>query len=583
MRFKLISMLVASLFVASPLALAAEGGGMTWSGSASIGLRGVRDNALDPSKLNEYRDLGDGAIGIFDVRGRGDEYYLNAFGENIGRDDQFLDLKGGKYGIFKYQLYGNELRHNFGSGLGALSPYSGIGTSNLTAATTAAGGITNRVPAGWNSFDNSYNRQDIGGMFEFSNNSPWYIRTDVNEVKRQGIKVIAGANCCSPGNGFMDLPSPVDFKTTNFSLEGGYASKRGQVAVNLLQSKFSNGNSMLNWTNGYLGTGLALGAIQDTTMLPPDNTFTKFVLNGTLRQLPMASTLATRFTYSKTSDDVPVLQNILSSVGAAPGTPANAATAANKTLFHGEVISKTASLSVTSHPLQALDTRLYWNWWRKDNNSTAVTFNPVAAPAAANLGLSGGGGTVCSATAPCTNELFNYRKANAGAEAGYRINPRNKVSGGFDYYDTQRERVDFDKTIDRKYFGEWKNSAFDMLDTRFKYQYLERRSNYKGGNPLVPIDGFVRRVDFSNVNQQLAKLVLDASPMPLVDFGFEGIYKKNDYKDTQLGRQRDERQEYYASVSYGNPKVFRVMLFGDLELVQATVRFAASRRGLSPC
>ena len=564
MKRKLACMIVVGTAVVSPLVMAADGG-VQWSGEASVGLRGTNTNALDPSKSREYRDTHSSALGIFDVKGRGDDYYVNAFGENLGRDDQYLDLKGGKYGIFKYQLYGNELRHNFGAGAGALSPYAGIGTANLTAVTTKAGGITNTIPANWNSFDNSYKRQDIGGMFEFSNNSPWYIRADVNEVRRDGVKLISGAIGTSPGQGFMDLPSPVDFKTTNFSLEGGYTTKRGQVAVSWLQSKFTNANPYLNWTNGYLGGG---SAIQDTTVLPPNNDFTKFGLNGTLRQLPAGSTLAGRLSYSKVTDDVPVLQNILSLVGAGVGVSTNVATAANRTLFQGNVVNKTASLSLTSHPLAALDTRVYWNWFRKDNNSTAVTFNPVAAPAAANLSLSGGGGTVCSATAPCTNDLFNYRKDNVGIEGGYRINRQNKISAGFDYFGTNRERPDSNKTNDRKYYTEWKSSPFDILDTRIKYQYLSRSSNYLGGDPLVPLDKFVRRFDLSNVKQNLLKVTFDVSPAPFLDFGFEGIYKNNDFNETPLGRQKDNRQEYYASVSYGDPKTFRMMLFGDIELTQ---------------
>ncbi len=119
MKPKLISILVASLLVASPLALAAEGGGMTWTGEASLGLRQSNDAALDDSKLNEYRDLGSTApLTTFDAKGRGDNYYLNLFGENLGRDDMFLDFRGGKYGTFKYQLYDNELRHNLGPASG---------------------------------------------------------------------------------------------------------------------------------------------------------------------------------------------------------------------------------------------------------------------------------------------------------------------------------------------------------------------------------------------------------------------------------------------------------------------------------
>lgn len=541
MRPKLTSILVANLFIVSPLAIAADGG-LNWSGSVSLGLRSVRDTAKDPSKLNEYRDLGSGVLGVFEVQGRGDDYYLNAFGENLGRDDQYLNLTGGKYGVFKYQLYSTELRHNFGSGVGALSPYSGIGTSTLTAT------FPSLNPRTWNSFDNSYKRQNFGGMFEFSNNSPWYIRADANEVNRSGVKVIAASQGTSPGNGFVDLPSPVDFKTQNFSLEGGYSSKQGHLAVNVLHSRFSNGNELLQWSNGFFG-GL------DKTVLPPSNELWKLGINGNLRQLPLSSTLAGRLTYSKVTDDVALQQTMLGTGGV------QFSTGANSPFFHGEVLNKTASLSLTSNPLRQLDTRLYWNWLRKANNSSQVTFAPAAAS------LQGGGGTVCSAVAPCTNELFNYRKNNLGFDAGYRIDPQNKVSAGFDYLDSNRERVDFTKTIDRKYYAEWKNNSLDILDARIKYQYLERRSNFEGSSS--GIDAFVRRFDLANVNQNLVKLVLDVSPpIQFLDLGFEAIYKNNDYKDTILGRTGDERQEYYASVTYGDPKAFRVMLFGDVEFLK---------------
>ena len=56
--------------------------------------------------------------------------------------------------------------------------------------------------------------------------------------------------------------------------------------------------------------------------------------------------------------------------------------------------------------------------------------------------------------------------------------------------------------------------------------------------------------------------------MPLLDFGAEAIYKHNDYKDTILGRTKDQRQELYLSASYGDMKVFRVIVFGDIEFTQ---------------
>ena len=89
MRPTTLAILTASALVAPAVVFSADGG-LVVSGSAGVGLRAVGDNASDPSKANEYRDLSPGVIGIFDVKGRGDEYYFNAFGENLGRDDQYF-------------------------------------------------------------------------------------------------------------------------------------------------------------------------------------------------------------------------------------------------------------------------------------------------------------------------------------------------------------------------------------------------------------------------------------------------------------------------------------------------------------
>src|SRR4029079_11481762 len=128
--------------------------------------------------------------------------------------------------------------------------------------------------------------------------------------------------------------------------------------------------------------------------------------------------------------------------------------------------------------------------------------------------------------------------------ADYRFNRQNRLSAGVDYVNAERERIDFVENTDWKYFLQWKNSSFDVLDARLKYQYLQRRSDYVAS---TGIDSYVRRFDLANVDQNLVKLVLDSSPAPLFDIGFEAIWKNNDYKDTPLGRTKDQRQEYYLS------------------------------------
>jgi MtrB/PioB family decaheme-associated outer membrane protein len=553
MKRRLLSVLVANAFLAAAPAAAQDA--MEWSGSASVGARQVDTDAVDPSKLNEYRDLEEGTSGIlnFELRGRSTENYLNLYGENLGRDDQYLDLKGGRYNTYKYRLYSDQLRHNFGSGPGALSPFSGIGGATLTAPSP--------IPAvgTWGSFDHSYKRRDTGGMVEWQATSPWYFRVDANEVRRDGINVIAGANGTSPGNGFTDLPVPIDWTTRNYSAEAGYSTRRGHFAVNLSHSTFENENKVLSWSNRFFGNGL------DTTVLPPENELTRLAFNGNLRQLALDSTLAGRFTYSRLTGDVQLRQNMLSTGGTNP------ATNPSEPNFNGDIVKTTFGLALSSHPAKEIDTKLYFNWIKEENDSTRISFSP-----AAGTGLTGGSSNPLSncnstATNPCVPELFEYEKRQLGAEAGWRVTRANKLTGGLEWTDIERERADFQENEETKLFAEWKNSSLDWLTGRLKYQFMQRRGDF---NPHVevlaanPMDLFVRRFDVANVDQNLVKLALDFTPAPLLDLGLEVTYKTNDYKDTPLGRTEDQRNELYASAAYGDPKRWRVMLFGDIEFVK---------------
>lgn len=88
------------------------------------------------------------------------------------------------------------------------------------------------------------------------------------------------------------------------------------------------------------------------------------------------------------------------------------------------------------------------------------------------------------------------------------------------------------------------------------------------------LERYVARFDLSNVNQTRVKLALDSSPVALLDLGFEGYWKWNDYKDNNfgfspvIGRKYDTRQAYYVSVSWGDPNAFRVTAFGDIGFIQ---------------
>ena len=550
MKPTLIVMLVAGLF-APALAQGQEAERPT-SGYVGLGVRHTAASANDPSKLNEYRDLESGTLpfGEAELRHRGPNNYFNAYGENVGREDQYLTFTGGRYGTYRFRVYADHLRHNFGSGPGARSPYSGIGGPAITAT------LPNTNVATWNTFDHSYKRRDLGGFFELQATSPWYVRLDANEVKRDGVNVFAGAKSTSPGGGFIDLPAPIDYTTRNYSVELGHATRRSHFAVNVSHSIFDNEFPELRWTNNGFG-GL------DRTMLPPDNQLTRLAINGNLRQLPMGSTLAARFTYSRLTNEVEMPASQLSTGGV------QAATNPSTPVFQGDISRKTAGLSLSSAVSASIDTRLYVNYEDEKNDSTDIRFSP-----AVGSGLLGSPNNVlvnCGnvAGATCAPEKYEYIRKTFGAEAGWRVNRPNKLSLGTEYIKSDRHRADFSHTRELKVFGELKNSSLDWATGRVKYQFSNRRSDFELHDSALaanPFELFIRRFDLSNRHQHLLKLGSDAT-LGSFDVGLEVILKRNDYRDTPLGRTGDERQEYYASVGWGDPSTLRLLVFGDLEYV----------------
>ncbi len=86
MSKKLLSTLIASLFAAAP-ALAQTSDPIRVEGSATFG--GIYNNtsAQDLAKLQEYQDLGNGALSSVFVRGRNSTTWFQGYGENFGRSD----------------------------------------------------------------------------------------------------------------------------------------------------------------------------------------------------------------------------------------------------------------------------------------------------------------------------------------------------------------------------------------------------------------------------------------------------------------------------------------------------------------
>ena len=534
-------MCVAAL--ASPAVLAQAVGG-------SVSVTGIHSNVNgdNPFRFFEYRDLDSGVTGGVDLRGGTESYWWGLFGENLGRDDQYAIFRGGRYGLFKYALYNDDVIHNLT--FNARTLYNGVGANNLTFTGPPSTDVST-----WNSFDYSIKHRNYGGLFDLQslNQSPFYLRVDANRKETKGVRPISGAGA-SPGGPVYELPVPVDYTTTNFSAETGYASRTAQFSINAAYSKFEDQNDFVNWRNPIVATGSNL----ERSTLAADNTLWRVGVNAMWRQLPMSSTLALRGTWSKLESRIPIDTTFLSVTGTAGSVRlANP----SESTFDGEVINKSLSASLTSQLARGLDSRLYWNWNERENKSTELVFTPGGPGTGGGCDLSSTG----AALATCTPEHFGYKKHTVGLEVGYRVAPANKVTGTVEYLEIERERIDFDKNREMKLQLEWKSGTFEMFDTRVKYQHLRRRSDFLLSDSTNIFDKYLFRFDAAPLDRDVLKLVMDSNPVEFFDIGGEINLKRNKYKDTVLGRTKDTRREFYVSASYGNPEALRVTAFFDVE------------------
>lgn len=564
-------MTICLTFLLSGVASAEESKGVAVSGDVKLGVRYVEDHN-DSAKFLEYRDLDDGAFGSVKLKADFGPYFMNLTGKNVGQDDQYYRLNGGKYGYFKYSLYYNEIIHNLS--FGARTFYSGVGHSTLDYNATNRAPNTDAVFTPnistntnlWNEFDYSIQRKDVGGSVDITLNSPFYVFVEANQLETKGVTPLGapsgvfadrvGAQTSSFGN-VTEMPAPVDWTTKNLGIEAGYNSKKFLFSIGWLMSKFENDNDYLTWRNPYVTTT----AVYEVNSLAADNEYYKLSAQGVIKQLPLDSVFAVKLGYSKLKNDLDLLNTI---ANATSGGAATSPTYTTSTLglssskFEGDIKYKTASVALTTHPIKPLDMKIYYNYLRKDNDSDEITF------------------TAPDGTGTSTNELFGYKKNNFGADVTYKLSTKTKAMVGYEYIKVRRdaERDDAETTTDHSAYVELKNNSLHFLTAKIRYQHLWRSSDFENetaGTGVADanyIRRFLRLFDATDKDMDALKIGLDITPFEHFDVGLEYIYKKNDYDETVIGRTSDTRHEYFVDVAYALPGRFKVSGFFDYETVK---------------
>ncbi len=516
-------MLAATALLILPFGNVLAAGNEGMSGSIELGAQ-LSDGEDEGAKFQEYQDLDSSIFGDFRFDYFRDSFYFKAEADNAGLDDQYYQLDGGIYQNYDYSLFYDEIPHNIS--FGARSFYSGLGSDRLTIEATPSS------PDTWRSFDYTIDTKRYGADVELFKASPYFLSINVNRQEKDGLRPLGSGSF----SGVVEMPEPIDYQTNNFILNGGYRGETMSLKLSGLYSTFDNDNTTLDWENPFLG-------ITEHNSLPMDNDFGKVGATFTWRQLPWMSTLAMSGSYSDLSSDLSIFE-----------TRTSIPTGLNRTEFDGDIATTRLSAAFTSRPMDRLDTRVFYKYYDRDNDSSVIEYDE-------------GGNDI---------HLFDYSKHTAGLDGDYSLAYQTRLSGGYTFENVERRnRPDGDSNQDNLFFAKLKNTSLDYLTAKVEYTYLNRDTD--PDFDLVGltvfdaayINQFMQRFDVVSKSKHAVEFAVEVFPLDALDFGLSYTYVENDYDDVILGRTEDTGHEFYLDFLWRAARFLTLNGFAGYENYEA--------------
>lgn len=504
------------LLLALPLA-APSPGYAAMSGEINLGAR-VNDFDEESARFDEYRDKSDGLFGSAEVMMDDRNTFLGATVENPFLDDQHYDLRGGVFGVFKGNVFYDELTHNLS--YDALSPAIGIGSDVLV--------VPSPVPpvSAWIPFDYDLEVKTLGVNAIVDTGSPYFFRVSADQQRKEGLLPYGLFD-----SGTFKLAMPVDYTTYTTMLETGYRSKETTAVLQAGYSDFDNDNHLLT---------LIVGSEVEEYSLPVDNY--AYNLGARLTQhLPMESLLALKAAYNHHLSDQD-FSRFLTSTSPTVGED-----------WDGDIRYIRGSAALTTQWARMLDTRLFYNYLDRENESDHIT--------------------VITDEDIRQNHLLDYDKHQAGVDANYRLDKANKLTGGYEFTGADRTRDDADTTYDNLLYGEVKNTAIDWVTAKVRLEYLNRESDSDYEPEDLEGDGLIRAFftpfDYASKDRYRGQLALDMNPMEKLAVSLSYAMVYDDYDASLLGLKEDFRHELHGDFTVQLPAKMQLNGFLGYEYTES--------------
>jgi MtrB/PioB family decaheme-associated outer membrane protein len=383
----------------------------------------VRPVAGDrPGKFQETRSFPEGPYlrnFYFDFNSVASPFFLNLKGLELGERDRRVSAELGRVGKYQARFLWDEIPHFYSDGRSFhVSTAPGVLSVDpaLRARLQAALPVSNAPGSAVvnTSFPASV-RQELQSQAgvelrvrwnqllltqSYRPNENWEFFLNAQNLRRNGVRprptgTFANENSTDPalrGDLLwealgMELPEPVDYRTTNITLGFQYSRSKWRIGAQYDYSLFKNFIQSLTWENPFRTTDALANSpgfnngrnrfVRAQLALPPDNEYRSFSMHASL-DLPRETQLRGAVAWGRGEQHEPFLPYTLNTAMVAanllPGQPPLFNLAPPQFALNGVIRTMNQDYALASRPWKKMRFLLQYRYNDKDNQTPIIVF-----------------------------------------------------------------------------------------------------------------------------------------------------------------------------------------------------------------
>ena len=522
-----------------------------WYGDVKFGAIYVDDPT---PKFADYRGLDEDGL-TADLEGEGgykgeNGHYFDYYARSLFLDSRYLDVEGGKQGLYELRGAYQEIPRYLGHG--TVTPFQGVGTDRLV------------IPEAWTQADESTLQYaaleskrsifDAGVTFKaFSN---WRADVDFQRQEREGTKSFYGGVFYLNA---VHFPAPVEHTTDRFDASIEYAGKMVQLRAEYMGSEYDNKYASVTWDNPL---ALGFGDELSRTALEPDNEYQQFSLVGAIRFTDWLR-FSGKVASGEAEQNDPFLPYSVNPDYEDRPLPRESLDGKLETSVYNVSGRLSAKLS------RGLDLTATYKSSERDNKTPVDVYDPVMFE--------------MYPRDPRSNRPYSYERSKGLVELRYRPTYNLRFNAGYKQEETERSYQEVRTTDEDGYFGEMQWTPLDVVEVRVRYEDLDRdasiseqQGNYdRAENPLM------RKFNMANRSRSRSTIEFGLYPTDNMSLSVSYWSTDDNYSESLVGLTGSEETATSIDFSFFVNEKATIYAFFTDETISATMS-GADGEGATP-